>query len=149
MPAILKDASEFERAILEDGEIGAAEHERAQLAFLDCLERAGVEVVEFDTDENGLVRSASYVLGEDAGADIPLNRCVESFYRFVPEASRIALTPNDSNATMAQRMADCMIARGYDVPAGPVDFHAVSQEIEGMEARLAFDECFAEVEFAP
>ena len=147
LPGILENASEFERSILLDSEVSASEHSEAQRAILGCLDRAGVTVLEFAVDRHGLVQSASFALGEDAAAAIPLDRCESTFYRFVPEAYRIGLTPNDSNAALAKRVADCLIAQGYDVPEQPPEFHALSREVRDIETRLTLDRCYFEVEF--
>lgn len=150
LPAILKEASESQVAILEDGEITRAEHDRAQLAFLGCIDDAGARVLEKRLDESGLIEELS-VVGptEDSDPDPIVSECKQQYYRYVEEAWRLAQLPaGETEGSQFARIAECMAKSGFEVPSDPENFGEMvaSAERLGEEARKRLFSCNDEVQ---
>ncbi len=107
LPAILATTSEFQKALLEDGVVTAAEHERAQLAFIACIEEAGVTIVQLERTATGLISLLSVGGTPTAEAQGEVEEvvavCDETFYSDIDDAYRVALHPDDTEATQLQR----------------------------------------------
>jgi len=147
LPAILEQASPFERELLSDGTVTPAEHERAQLAYVDCIEQGGVRITSFATYDNGLVREASFSMERD-DVEAILADCESLHYTYVPEAYRISLTPNDSAAKVAARTARCMADAGIEVDPSPADVGVLAQSVlTDPDAGAAMTECYEAVKF--
>ncbi|GIW20446.1 MAG: hypothetical protein KatS3mg065_0742 [Chloroflexota bacterium] len=129
LPGILRDTSAFQRQILEDGQVTAAEHERARLAFIGCIEDAGVRITDLELDEHGQIDLLG-VAGE--GADATVKSCEETFYGDVREAWRVAIRPDDTEETFLGRIAACMAENGYRVSSDPANYLQLKSEAEGI-----------------
>ncbi len=145
LPTILQTTSEFQREILRDGEVTPAEHERARLAFIGCIEDAGAPVTDLHLDENGQITLLG-VGGEEADAIV--QRCEAEYYSDVREAWRVALRRDDTEQAMFARIAECMAQGGYVVSATPANFGQMVSEAEaiGPGARKRLLECADEAQ---
>lgn len=153
LPSVLASASDFQAAILEDGEVSAAEHAHARRAYLDCLERSGLQDVHVDRYDNGLIRSISFGGGSDADAmarneDLHAE-CEEEFYVYVAQAWASLVNADDTEQALLARMAECLSDRGYEVPPSPATIvelrEAVHPRIDGIRD---LGRCGEEVRFA-
>jgi hypothetical protein len=145
LPAILEATSEFQREILSDGEVTQAEHERARLAFIGCIEDAGVPVTDLELDENGQIMQLG-VAGEEANTIV--QRCEADYYSDVREAWRVALRPADTEQAQFARIAECMAQSGYVVSPSPANFGEMVYQAEaiGPEARQRLLQCSDEAQ---
>ncbi len=152
LPAILATTSEFQRALLEDGVVTAAEHERAQLAFIACIEEAGVTIVQLERTPSGLISLLSVGGAPTAEAQGEVEdvvaACDETFYSDIDDAYRVALHPDDTEATQLQQTIECANARGVAVGFDFVDFSDLLDAAKaiGDEARDVVIACLSEAQ---
>jgi hypothetical protein len=152
LPAILATTSEFQKALLEDGVVTAAEHERAQLAFIACIEEAGVRIVQLERTATGLISLLSVGGTPTAEAQGEVEDvvavCDETFYSDIDDAYRVALHPDDTEATQLQRTVECANARGVAVGFDFADFSALLDAAKaiGDEARDVVIACLSEAQ---
>lgn len=150
LPAILEEASDSQVAILSDGEITRAEHDRALLAFLGCIEDAGARVLEKDLDDSGLLQMLS-VVGPttDSDPDPIVSECKQQHYLYIEEAWRIAELPTgETQSSQFARIAECMAKSGFEIPSDPKNFGEMvtSAERLGDDARTRLLSCSDEVQ---
>jgi hypothetical protein len=122
LPATIGQASRFERDILEDGLVTAEENERAQGAYIDCLEEGGVRVVSAEVDDKGVLESLAYGSGDHAdraNQDRVERECRAEFYSLVEAGWVAAVSATDSDEAYLARISSCLRARGHDVPPSP------------------------------
>lgn len=135
LPAILAKTSEFQKTLLEDGVVTAAEHERAQLAYIACIEDAGVTIVQLERTPTGLISLMSVGGTDSADAlddvDEIVSVCDEEYYSNIDDAYRVALNPDDTDSVQLGRIIDCVQAQG--VPVGS-DFSDFSDLLDAAEA---------------
>lgn len=144
LPKALGEASEFERELLEDGIVTAEENERAQAAYIDCLEAAGLNLISVEIDDNGLLESLAYGSSANRSEAIARERieleCQAEFYSLVEAGWFAVVRGGDSDEAYLARISRCLRGRGHDVPASP----ATGQElIEGTSEYINddFREC--------
>lgn len=129
LPKAIDQASEFEREILEDGVVTAHENERAQEAYLECLEAAGLRLISVEVDDDGILQSLTYQSGADPSEAVAQQRieleCQARFYSLVEAGWLAVVMGGDSDEAYLARISRCLRARGHDVPPSP----ATGQEL--------------------
>ena len=117
--SILPETSEFQRAILEDGSVSEAEHERARLAYVGCIEDAGVTVVDLELDEYGQIDALTVGGGEDPENDPSpiVDECKAEFYVHVAEGYRLGLHPDRTEESLLADLSECLRELGYEMPS--------------------------------
>ncbi len=110
LSSILPETSEFQRAILEDGSVSEAEHERARLAYVGCIEDAGVTVVDLELDEYGQIDALTVGGGEDPENDPSpiVYECKAEFYVHVAESYRLGLHPDLTEKSLLADLSECL-----------------------------------------
>lgn len=123
LPVVIAQASDFQRDILADGVVTAEENERAQAAYVDCLETVGLRVIAVEVDDDGLLRSLAYetsAIPSDAAAQERVElECHSEFYSAVEAGWVAAVSGDDSDEAFFARVSRCLRSMGHDVPISP------------------------------
>lgn len=148
LPAVLEAASEFERQILNDGKVTSAENDRAVLAYVACIEDAGVAIVQLERDADGQIETLSVGGGEDEDADPSevVDGCKAEFYQFTPDGYHAALHPDWTEQTLIQAIAECLRDRGVTVDASVTTQDELLRAAEEQGRRSDLGECSSEVQ---
>lgn len=144
LPRVIEQASDFQRDILADGIVTAEENERAQAAYVGCLEGVGLRVISREVDDNGLLLSLAYETSVNGGGAAVQERveheCHTEFYSAVEAGWLAAVSGDDSDEAFLARVSRCLRSMGHEVPVSP----ATGQELlEGASesAEAAFRRC--------
>jgi hypothetical protein len=120
----LKDGSDFQRDILEDGEVTSAEYERAYSATVGCMRDAGLEVIgpyAIMAD-----RYLTYSVRDAPGSDDAMIACEEQYLEFVGAVWSEQQTPSGAEAIrVLNAYIECLSSIGIEVPR-----EATLQEVE-------------------
>lgn len=152
LTAILATTSDFQRSLLEDGVVTAAEHERAQLAYIACIEDAGVTIVQLERAPSGLISLMSVGGTESADAlddvDAVVSECDEEYYSNIDDAYRVTLNPDDTDSAQLARIIDCAQAQGLSVGSDFSDFSDLLDAAEAIsaEAKAIVIDCNSQVQ---
>jgi len=135
LPEYLAAASESQRQALEDGVVTASEYEKAYLAYVGCIEAGGVTILSMERDKDGLIESMA-VRGPtpDDDASAIVEECNREEYFYILLGWRTALSPDDSDALLLRRVAECLQLRGYQVPDEPADMVEISTAVNSDDA---------------
>jgi len=142
---IADEASEAELPYLEDGLVTAAEREAAFLAYVDCLEASGIEVLDYHLQPRGgdSVQSRPGSLDVET-ADQMDRACREQHYAVISLVFRLQSLPTaQEEAEIVYSAGECLRDRGLEIPDGgtrddlkriaPVDSFDCLDEAEGIE----------------
>jgi len=136
---IAEGGSEAERPYLEDRVVTEAEREAAYLAYLDCLEAKGIEVLSYELKPDGDTIHADPGDLDEAAEDELHDGCRAEHYNVV------GIVFVEQNAPTAEQEAEwwreageCMRDLGYDIPDDPTMVDLM--EIAPFEASDCYDE---------
>lgn len=125
---VAEDATEAQAPFLEDGVVTAAEREAAYLAYLDCLEQSGHEVLSYQLRPDGDQLHLDHGdLGETESVRMD-DKCRSEHYNVVGIVFTNQNRPSaEQEAEWWREAGECMRRLGHDVPdsSNMVDLMAV------------------------
>lgn len=148
LPQVLERTTPFQAQIIRDGIVTQEEHDRAQRAYLQCVRDEDI-VVGPSRDQFGLLAGLT-LKGMDPNVDPDAvnTRCEGEFYADVWPGWHAFVTAGDTEEAQLARLAACLAARGYDVPASPETFGEIIDAIgRGLDARPDLGHCAEETRY--
>jgi hypothetical protein len=111
----MRDGSEFQQTILEDGKVSYAEYEQAYDATVSCMRDAGLVVVgPFAIMAN---RYLTYTVRDGAGVDSAMVGCEERYLDYVGAVwSEQQLPTGEEAERVLDDYIDCLQGLGLEVP---------------------------------
>lgn len=123
LPTMLQRASAAQADVIEDGVVTREEYDSALAGFLDCAEKQGVEMLEIDRDDSGLVWSLRFHGGPTPAvaerADALVADCRLEHFQYVDYVRRVTLDPNGTELTVTARMVECLQSSGVTIDRTP------------------------------
>lgn|GEM_PF-6371496 len=123
-------SSEYQRAVLADGTVSAAEYERAVVDTAVCMNQAGFETSALRDVPDGVRKdfAVHQSEGSDAQPDEAWARCWEEFAVAVESVYLAQHASTKSDETIDRQLTDCLADNGLsDVPTQMTDFELFSQ----------------------
>lgn len=120
----LPDASEFQAAILQDGQVEFEEYERSVFATLACLDERGLEIFGPSLDSDGFTYSYGYRGRDEAGDLLPdsvvngiFNFCYSSYGELVDSVwfAQKATSFFDAPQELKQAYISCFALHGIEL----------------------------------
>lgn len=136
----MRDGSQFQQTILEDGKVSYAEYERAYDAAVSCMRDAGLVVVGPLSIMAG--RYLTYSVRDGEGADRAMVSCEEQHLDYVGAVwSEQQLPTGEEAERVRDDYADCLRSLGVDVPRD-----ASLQDIEDLAGAAEGDTAYPCIE---